>query len=664
LLKRIKNIAYAVRSAITSTFSRPQRWIVEMFGGAEAKSGARVDENTAVQVTAVFACVRLLAQTIASLPLHTYRRLNDGKERAYDHPAYHVLHSLANPECTSYNLRQIMMVNLLLTGDAYAEIVRNGAGALIELWPIPSNRVTPRRNRHTSEVFYEVHAMDGQTRILYPEQVLHIPWVGMEAFRSFRPVELAREAIGLSMAAEEFGSRFFSDGANASGIAEYPGRMSDEAYNRFKKTFNEKYVGLNKNQRVMFLEQGLKFTKLTINPNEAQAIETRKFQVIEVARFYNVPPHLIMDLERATFSNVEHQDISFVKYSIRPYLVCWEQEMLRTIFIPSERHKYFSEFSVDGLLRGDYKTRQEGLEIMRRNGVINADQWAAMENMNPLPDGQGKPYFVPMNWMTIEQSQKAEPEPGGERMEGRQAALERSANAKYKTAQNYKRLFEDAALRIVRREKNQILDKGRATLARDKFQEFDAWLENYYRDASTWMIPILSPVLMAYAEAIEPLAADEVGARALPPELEKWVLGYLANWSRDYTKESLAQIRAVVKKALDDGEDPYEAVETRLLEWEEKRPEKTSLKETVEAAGVISKYVYKSAGIRKIRWVNAGGNPCPYCQELDGKIVGIEQAFLGKDDRLDSEDGSMQLKKPTVTPPLHEGCVCMIVPDR
>lgn len=664
MIERIKNIVYSVRSAIVSTLSRPSRWLVEMFGGAEAKSGARVNEKTAVQVTAVFACVRLLAQTIASLPLHTYRRLNEGKERAYDHPAYHVLHSLANPECTSYNLRQIMMVNLLLTGDAYAEIVRNGAGALIELWPIPSNRVTKKRNRETGEIFYEVYTLDSKTRFLYPEQMLHIPWVGMEAFSSFKPVELAREAIGLSMAAEEFGSRFFSDGANASGIAEYPGRMSDAAYDRFKKTFNEKYVGLSKGQRVMFLEQGLKFTKLTINPNEAQAIETRKFQVIEVARFFNVPPHLIMDLERATFSNVEHQDISFVKYSVRPYLVCWEQELLRSVFLPSERRKYFAEFSVDGLLRGDYKTRQEGLEIMRRNGVINADQWAAMENMNPLPDGQGKEYFVPMNWTPVGQSQKQPAPDDGKRMEGRQAALERSAKTKYKTAQNYKRLFADAGLRIVKRERSQVTDKGKKSLAKGNAPEFDAWLENYYRDASTWMIPILSPVLMSYTEAIEPLASDEAGARALPPDLQKWMTGYLANWARDYSAESLSQIRAVIKKANEDGEDPYEAVAARLEEWEEKRPEKLAAKEVTEAAGVISKYVYKSAGVRRIRWVNTGSNPCPYCEELDGKVVGIEQAFLGAGDRLDSEDGNMKINKPTVTPPLHNGCVCMIIPER
>ena len=247
----------------------------------------------------------------------------------------------------------------------------------------------------------------------------------------------------------------------------------------------------------MFLEQGLKFTKLTINPNEAQAIETRKFQVIESARFYNVPPHLIMDLERATFSNVEHQDISFVKYSLRPYLVCWEQEMLRSLFLPMERRVYFSEYNVDGLLRGDAKSRAEALDIQMRNGVINADEWRAMENMNSQPDGMGKIYYVPLNWVRKDET-RPEDGLGGERLIGQQiekrAMKQRSAKAKFRAANNYKRVFKDAAERIVKREKKQVLDKARKTLTERSQSDFLAWLEEYYRGAPIWMKRALMPV--------------------------------------------------------------------------------------------------------------------------------------------------------------------------
>ena len=669
LFERMKIFALAVRSAI-STLSNPRRWLVEMFGGGKSKSGADVNEDTAVKVTAVFACIRLLAQTIASLPLDTFQRVEDGKVKAYNHPLYTVLHDLWNPECTSYMGRLIVMVNLLLTGRAFAEIVRNRAGAIIELWPIPSNKVSVRRNKQTKEIFYEVYLDDGGTQRLYPEQMFHLQWIGMENFKTFEPVVLAREAIGLSIAAEEFGSRFFESGANASGIVEYPGKLSDEGYTRFKKSFNERYASLSKTQRLMFLEQGLKFTKLTINPNEAQAIETRKFQVIEVARFYNVPPHLIMDLERATFSNVEHQDISFVKYSLRPYLVCWEQEMLRSLFMLHERRLYFSEFNVDGLLRGDAKSRAEALDIQMRNGVINADEWRALENMNPQPDGLGKIYYVPLNWIPKAQSLEPlaqNPDEGdrySKQLLEKRAAQQRYSKAKIKLADNYMRIFEDAALRVVKRETKDIRQKAKNAFTERNEQDFLVWLEQYYEDAPEWMKRTLMPALLSYAEAVQGITAEQVGAEVkMTPELQKWMDGYADIWARNYTSSSRGQIKAVIKKANEEGSDPLEAVEIRLDEWEERRPGKVARNETIEALGVVSKFVYAGAGVQYLRWVSAGNDSCPYCQELNGRVVGIDQAFVGKNDRLDSEDGVMEIKKPALTPPLHASCQCTIEPE-
>jgi len=641
-----------------------------MFGGVESKAGARVNVDSAVKVTAVFACVRILAMVLASLPLHTYRRITGGKELATDHPLYFVLHSMFNPQCTSYMGRLIMMVNLLLTGRAHAEIVRNGEGDIIELWPIPSNKVSIRMNPRTNEPSYEVYLDSGGTKVLYPEQMFHLQWIGLENFDTFDPIVLAREAIGLSIAAEEFGSNFFANGANASGIAEYPGKLSEEAYNRFIKTFNEKYAGLSKAQRVMFLEQGLKFTKLTINPNEAQSLETRKHQVIEVCRFYGVPPHMVMDLERATFSNIEHQDLSFVKYNLQPYLVCWEQEMLKSFFRPSERREYFSEFSVEGLLRGDSKARAEFYTAMFNIGVYSQNDIRAKENDNPFEGGEK--HYVPMNMVAIEDAgaQQAQqgPPPDGDRQarqeQRKRAAQQRSAELKLKTANNYKRIFKDAAERVVKREKSQVLDKARKSFTERSEADFLVWLEEYYRNAPEWMKRTMMPVLLSYAEAIQGLAADEVKAAAgMTPELEKWMDGYADIWARNYTASSLGQLQAVIQKANEEGREPLEEIETRLDEWEERRPEKVASNEVIEAAGVVSKFVFAAAGVRYLRWVNAGGKTCPYCQELDGRVVGIDQAFIGKGDRLDSEDGQMEIRKPALTPPLHRGCQCQIVPD-
>ncbi len=671
MIERMKRIVYAVRSAI-SNLSNPQRWFIEMFGGRESKAGAQVSESTAIQVTAVFACIRLLGQVLASLPLHTYRRTGEGKERAQDHPLYFVLHTLWNKDCTSYTGRLIMMVNLLLTGNAYAEIVRSKAGDVLELWPIPSSRVMPRRNPKTQEIFYEVYTPDGKTELLYREQMLHIQWIGAGNFDTFKPVVLAREAIGLSLAAEEFGSRFFSSGANASGIAEYPGKLSDEAYNRYTKTFGEKFSGLGKAHRIMFLEEGLKFTKLTINPNEAQALETRRFQTEEIARFYGVPLHLIQEHSKSTSwgTGIEEMNLGFVIFSLRPYLVCWEQEFTRSIFLGSERRIYYSEFSVEGLLRGDSKARAEFYKSMFDIGVYSQNDIRAKENENPFEGGDK--HYVPLNMVAIEDYEPPgdppdEPPAKDDRQAEERAKIKTKialAKAKLTAARRHERLFEDAAERIVKREKNQVLDKAKKTITERGQADFLVWLEDYYREAPEWMKRALKPALLTYTETIQALAAQEVGAEAgMTPELEKWMDGYLDIWAKRYTASSLGQLQALIRKANEEALDELEVIEQRLEEWEERRPSKVAKNETIEAAGVVSKFVYAAIGIRYLRWVNTGSNTCPYCRELDGRVVGIDQAFVGKGDRLDSEDGQMEIRKPALTPPLHQGCVCMIVSD-
>ena len=654
----------AVRSAI-STLSQPQRWFVEMFGGSKSKSGADVSETTAVQVTAVFACVRLLAQTIASLPLHVYRRTEGNeKEKAYDHPLYMLLHEIPNTQCTSYQLRMILMTNLLLTGNAFAEIVRDNAGAVREIWPIPSSYITIHKTEHRGEIRYLVTMPDGQFRMLMPEEMLHIQWVGMENFKSFSPVMLAREAIGLSIAAEEFGSLFFENGANASGIVEYPGKLSDDGYQRFQESFKDKYTGLDKNQRLMFLEEGLKFHKLTVDPTDAQSIETRKFQVIEIARFYNVPPHLIMDLERATFSNVEHQDISFVKYSLRPYLVCIEQEMKRSLFTGLDRQQYFAEFNVDGLLRGDAESRARAMDIMMRNGVINADEWRALENMNPQPDELGKTYYVPLNWIPKERSTEIDT---GERqrLKLEHRMEKRGGVQKLRAAERHEQIFRDAAQRIVNRETKDIKQKLKSTHNQRNDEEFNIWLEQYYENAPSWMKRTIMPVLLTYAEVVHDISAAEVGDVDVTDGLREYMQGYADIWAANYVRSSKGQIQALIRKAQEEGQEVVASLEQRLEEWEERRPAKVAKNETIEAAGVVSKFVFGAAGVRYLRWVNAGDDTCPFCQELNGKVVGIDQPFVGREEKLtaEDEDTGMRVRKPALTPPIHQGCVCQIEPE-
>lgn len=386
-----------------STLAEPERWLVDALGGQPTHAGVRVNETTAMQSAAVYACVRILAETIASLPFPVYERISTrGKARAPDHPLYSVLHDAANDEMTSFTLRETLMGHLSTWGNAYAEIERDNAGRIRALWPLRPDKTKPERNAVTKKLQYRTLLPDGTQAILPFDRVLHIPGLGYDGLVGYSPIAIARQAIGLSLATEEFGSRFFGEGAHPGGIIEYPGTLSDTAYERYKKDVQEKYGGLGKSHRLMVLEQGLKYTQVGIPPEDAQFLETRKFQLNEIARIFRVPPHMIGDLERATFSNVEQQSIDFVVHTIRPWLVRWEQSIKLKLFSVAEQRRFFAEFVVDGLLRGDIKSRYEAYAVGRQNGWLSANDIREMENLNAI-DG-GDIYLVNGNMIPADQA--------------------------------------------------------------------------------------------------------------------------------------------------------------------------------------------------------------------------------------------------------------------
>lgn len=362
-----------------------------------------MNEQSALRVTAYLAAVKIISETVASLPLIVYRRIQPrGKERAPDHPLYTVLHDQANSEMTAYQFRETLQGHILNWGNGYAEIERDGAGRVIGLWPLLPDRTWPERDQETQRLQYRTILPDGQQILLPSERVLHIPGFGFDGLVGYNPVKLAREAIGMALAAEQFGADFFGNGAKPSGIVEYPGRLSDEAYKRYKEEVQEAHGGLGKQHRLMVLEEGLKYHQVTIPPEEAQFLETRKFQVAEIARIFRVPPHMLGDLERATFSNIEHQSIEFVVHTIRPWLVRWEQAIRMKLLTPAERREFFAEFLVDGLLRGDIESRYNAYAVGRQNGWLSANDIREMENMNPVPGGDV--YMVNGNMVPIDQA--------------------------------------------------------------------------------------------------------------------------------------------------------------------------------------------------------------------------------------------------------------------
>ena len=367
------------------------------FGGTT--SGKPVNEHTAMQMTAVYSCVRILAEAVAGLPLHLYKYTASGsKEKALSHPLYFLLHDEPNPEMSSFVFRETLMTHLLLWGNAYAQIIRNGKGEVVALYPLMPNRMSVDRD-YSGALYYtytrysdEAPTMNGMTVTLRPSDVLHIPGLGFDGLVGYSPIAMAKNAIGMAIACEEYGAKFFANGAAPGGVLEHPGTIKDPQ--KVRDSWNAAYQGSSNSHRVAVLEEGMKYQSIGISPEQAQFLETRKFQINEIARIFRVPPHMVGDLEKSSFSNIEQQSLEFVKYTLDPWVIRWEQAISRSLLRPDEKKLYFAKFNVDGLLRGDYVSRMNGYATARQNGWMSANDIRELENLDRIPPELGGDLYL------------------------------------------------------------------------------------------------------------------------------------------------------------------------------------------------------------------------------------------------------------------------------
>ena len=369
-------------------------------------SGRPVNERTAMQTTAVYACVRILAEAVASLPLHVYEYQDDGgKKLVHDHPLYYLLHDEPNPEMTSFVFRETLMSHLLIWGNAYAQIIRDGAGRVLGLYPLlPDKMEVQRDDKGNIYYVYSRNSDENPTFKEYgnikvkAEDVLHIPGLGFDGLIGYSPIAMAKNAVGMTLACEEYGASFFANGANPGGVLEHPGVLKDPS--KVRESWNSVYRGVSNAHKIAVLEEGMKYQQIGIPPEEAQFLETRKFQINEIARLYRIPPHMVGDLDKSSFSNIEQQSLEFVKYTLDPWVIRWEQSLQRSLLLPGEKGKYFIKLNVDGLLRGDYQSRMNGYAVGRQNGWFSANDIREMENMNPIPDEEGGNLYLINGAMT------------------------------------------------------------------------------------------------------------------------------------------------------------------------------------------------------------------------------------------------------------------------
>ena len=375
------------------------RWSGSPFLLGSSISGKTVNEKTALQISAVFACVKILAESVACLPLHVYETDSKGKKiLATKHALYPLLHDAPNSEMTSFNFKEVLMLHLLLHGNSYSQIVYKG-GKLFGLYPLLPDKMTIKRDDSGKRIYTytpnkgENDHFTKTAKIEFKAQdILHIPALGFDGLYGYSPIAMMKNAVGVAIACEEFGAKFFQNGARPSGILTYPGTIKNP--DMVRDSWQSAYGGTQNSGKVAILEEGMKYESISINPNDAQFLETRKFQIAEIARIFRVPLHMLNELDRATFSNITQQSLEFITYTLTPWLVRLEQGFNKALFSETERGKYFVKFSVEGFLRGDYETRMRGYATAINQGIMSVNEARSLEDWNPLSEEEGGNYHL------------------------------------------------------------------------------------------------------------------------------------------------------------------------------------------------------------------------------------------------------------------------------
>lgn len=627
--------------------------------GQQTAAGVSVTEEGSLSSTAVYAAVRVLSESVASLPLILYeRRADGGKTRGVGHPLYGLLHDAPNNRLTAFELRELMQSHLLLWGNAYAEIEYNRAGQVVALWPLRPDQLIEVARTPDGRLAYHWQMPDKSDAWLPPDSVWHLRGLGSDGVMGYSPIQLMRQAIGLAMATERYGAAFFGNGARPGGVLQHPGVLSEDAYNRLITSWEATHQGLNQAQRIAILEEGLTYEAVGIPPEDAQFLETRRFQVEEIARAFRVPLHMLGDLSRATFSNIEHQSIDFVVHSLRPWLVRWEQSIATNLLLERERSRYFAEFLVDGLLRGDIMSRYQAYAVGRINGWLSANEVRRFENLDPLPAETGDIYLTPLNMAPADLVNAGAT---GQRDEGaRETRAQQVGQARQALMESFLPLFEDGLGRGVRREVQDVRRLARKHLrgGRDS-ADFLLALDEMYQAHEAYLAETLRAPFEVLAAAIARDVMAELG-RSDPATLDNFVRAYVETYASRYTTKQRLALVELIRRALRDSAEPLEAVEARLTEWEQARPELEARREAHRMTNAAALAGYTAYRVL-MRWTTLGDN-CQFCNNLSGRVIGAGGAFVPAGGALeDGQGGIMPISIRLGHPPAHDGCNCMIL---
>jgi HK97 family phage portal protein len=636
---------------------------LEFISGGTTKAGLRINEVNSLNISAIYAAVNIIASTIASIPKGIFRRLKTGgTEKAVDHPLYDKLRNKPNStNLTSWQWIFTSIAHKYLWGNWYTYI-DTASYQNREFIPLLPDRTW--RDPKNSDKY--ITRQDKKELVIPANQMLHIPHFSLNGTSSKGVIHFARESLGLTMALDQFAASYFGHGTHVGGIARLQKALDPEDKKRLKADFNEKYQGLGKLFNTLFLPPVITdYKQEEVDPEKSQALESRQFSVVEVARWMNLPPHVLRELSRATFSNIEHQGIELVVYSFLPLTTQIEQAMNIVFFDDEERKDHFIKFELKGLLRGDIAARTEFYKTMLDRGVYNADMVLALEDLNPQPDGLGKIYAMPLNMvnkkmiassqpLTIDSKGLFPPHRTVRLIEHRSGALRRKITIAWKVK------FDEYAKQIVTIEVKALRAAIKEMLGERNVVDLGAWLDTFYQDFGKEIDFLSAPLITSYATAILPVAQEEISSDSdITPQYQDFQREYKDYFITRHVDSSKGQIKSLIAEFQEE-EDLINTLNQRLDEWEERRPGKITMWESIRQENAFSRSVFGLCGIAKIISVSYGES-CPYCLELDGMVIGIDDFFLTKGEfQPEGADKPLIVTSNYRHPPYHEGCDCGI----
>lgn len=664
-------------------------------------SGVEVTRSNILGLTATWKAVRLLSQSMATMGFKLYRRRDDGgRDPAIDDPRFWIAYARPNPWQTSFRFREMVQGHQELRGNAYAQIVENRRGELLYTIPLHPDRMVIESR--AGELVYRYTRPDDTVRYFDPSEIIHWRHLTDDGLYGLDPLWVLREAFGIAIATQRFRGKYFENDATPGGVLSTDQVVDDETHDRMKRSWTEAHKGVESSHKPAILEAGLTWQSIGITAENAQMIEAHGLGTEELARAFDVPPHMVgaSSGDSLTYTTVESAGIEFRQYAVLPRATRAEQEMDMALLTPEEQQNgLFFKFNLNTLLRADSEARANYMYKRWQMGSLNADDIRALDDENPLPDGQGQQYFVPANVISLERIKRglegrSEQRGAGtddpEHRELPAAAELRQENevvVRARLRETYWTLIQDTAQGVVNQEVREARDALERAFAdepsrsvrrwmaefrereqRDAAQEdvFLAWIDEFYDDFDERWIAALSPVFLAYAETMVNTVLDQMGRDPISAdEIEDFVEAYTRTMATAQVSSSVNQLREIIDEEDDDA--VRAALTARLDDWEVKKAGKVGERESAQLGNASALEAFLDAGVRFIKWRKTGQETCPWCEQLDGEVVAVGDYFVREDQILHDGEGedrrTFRARQNYSHPPLHRGCDCQAVAE-